>query len=158
MEVQGPGSVQRPISVQRRLPSGSAKAANPAAGVPATPKDAVEISSAGQLLDKLSKSPEIRAERLAQIKADIASGHYDTDEKLEAALMNLFQSMVGMMPATTEAIGKSLPKSDLPAVEVSASPRDKFEEFLATRGPASDAGTRGHRRRSLFQPSPFRRR
>ena len=37
------------------------------------------------------------------------------------------------MPATTEAIGKSLPKSDLPAVEVSASPRDKFEEFLATR-------------------------
>ena len=62
--------------------------------MPATPKDAVEISSAGQLLDKLSKSPEIRAERLAQIKADIASGHYDTDEKLEAALMNLFQSMV----------------------------------------------------------------
>src|ERR1700733_10320738 len=38
------------------------------------------------------------------------------------------------MPATTEAMGKSLPKSDLRAVEVSASPRDKFEEFLATRG------------------------
>ena len=28
---------------------------------------------------------------------------------------------------------KSLPPSDLPSVEVSASPRDKFEEFLATR-------------------------
>jgi len=38
------------------------------------------------------------------------------------------------MNATTEAMRKSLPESDLPAVEVSASPRDKFEEFLATRG------------------------
>jgi negative regulator of flagellin synthesis FlgM len=97
MEVQGPGSVQRPSSVQRSLPTGPAKSARSAdsAAVPATPKDAVEISSTGQLLDKLSKSPEVRAERLAQIKADIASGHYDTDEKLEAALMNLFQSMVG---------------------------------------------------------------
>ncbi len=38
------------------------------------------------------------------------------------------------MDATTEPARKSRPKSDLPTVEVSASPRDKFEEFLATRG------------------------
>ena len=38
------------------------------------------------------------------------------------------------MNATSEARRKSLPERDLPAVEVSASPRDKFEEFLATRG------------------------
>ena len=96
MEVQGPGSVQRSSPVQRSQPTGPAKSASSAgaAGVPATPKDAVEISPAGQLLDKLSKSPEVRAERLAQIKQAIASGNYDTDEKLEAALMNLFQSMV----------------------------------------------------------------
>lgn len=96
MEVQGPGSVQRPSPVQRSLPTGTAKPASSAGatGIPTTPKDAVEISSAGQLLDKLSKSPEVRAERLAQIKAAIDSGNYDTDEKLEAALMNLFQSMI----------------------------------------------------------------
>jgi flagellar biosynthesis anti-sigma factor FlgM len=92
MEVNGPGPVQR------SLPIGPAKSAGPAAkaqsAIPATPKDAVEISSAGQLLDKLSKSPEVRAERLAQIKAAIDSGQYDSDEKLEAALMNLFQSIV----------------------------------------------------------------
>ena len=91
MEVQGPGSIQRPI------PTGPARSAAPAAApaAPAAtgPNDAVEISSAGQLLDKLSKSPEVRAERLAQIKAAIEAGHYDTDDKLEAALMNLFQSM-----------------------------------------------------------------
>lgn len=95
MDVQGPGSVQRPSSVQRSLSPGSAKSAPTAdPATVATPKDAVEISSAGQLLDKLSKSPEVRAERLAQIKADIASGKYDTDEKLEAAMMNLLQSMI----------------------------------------------------------------
>ncbi len=48
------------------------------------------------MLDKLSKSPAVRAERLAQIKADIASGKYDTDEKLEAAMMSLLQSIVGI--------------------------------------------------------------
>jgi flagellar biosynthesis anti-sigma factor FlgM len=96
MDVQGPGSVQRPSSVQRSLPAGPAKSTAPAdvSATPSTPKDAVEISSAGQLLDKLSKSPEVRAERLAQIKAEIASGKYDTDEKLEAAMMNLLQSMI----------------------------------------------------------------
>jgi flagellar biosynthesis anti-sigma factor FlgM len=91
MEVQGPGSIQRPV------PTGPSRAAAPSAApqTPAvtSPKDAVEISSAGQLLDKLSKSPEIRAERLAQIKAAIEAGHYDTEDKLEAALMNLFQSI-----------------------------------------------------------------
>jgi negative regulator of flagellin synthesis FlgM len=95
MEVQGPGSVQRPSPVQRSLPTGPAKpASSVGSGIPATPKDAVEISPTGQLLDKLSKSPEVRSERLAQIKEAIASGNYDTDEKLEAALMNLFQSMI----------------------------------------------------------------
>ena len=62
MDVQGPGSVQRPSAVQRSLPTGRPNRAAPADSAPVpTPKDAVEISSAGQLLDKLSKSPEVRA-------------------------------------------------------------------------------------------------
>jgi flagellar biosynthesis anti-sigma factor FlgM len=93
MDVKAPGSIQR------SMPTGPAKSAAPAAKnqstAPAAPKDSVEISTAGQLLDKLSKSPEVRAERLAQIKAAIDSGQYDTDEKLEAALMNLFQTIAG---------------------------------------------------------------
>jgi flagellar biosynthesis anti-sigma factor FlgM len=95
MEVQGPGSLQRSVPISSVNTPGKAGAA--ASGqTPASSKanDAVEISSAGQLLDKLSKSPEVRAERLAQIKASIASGDYDSDEKLEAALMNLLQSIV----------------------------------------------------------------
>ncbi len=93
MEVQGPGSVSRSMPIgpaQRTGRSAKPQQSTP----PASPNDAVEISSAGQLLDRLSKSPQVRAERLAQIKAAIESGQYDTEEKLEAALMNLFQSIV----------------------------------------------------------------
>jgi negative regulator of flagellin synthesis FlgM len=96
MEVQGPGSLQRSVPISPVKTTGqSAGAAKPPSSAVPKASDAVEISSAGQLLDKLSKSPEVRAERLAQIKASIASGEYDSDEKLEAALMNLLQSIVG---------------------------------------------------------------
>jgi negative regulator of flagellin synthesis FlgM len=96
MEVQGPGSLQRSVPISPVKTAGqSAEAGKPQTPATSKPKDAVEISSAGQLLDKLSKSPEVRAERLAQIKASIASGEYDSDDKLEAALMNLLQSIVG---------------------------------------------------------------
>jgi negative regulator of flagellin synthesis FlgM len=95
MEVQGPGSLQRSVPISPvKSASQAAGGAKPQSPASSKPADAVEISSAGQLLDKLSKSPEVRAERLAQIKASIASGDYDSDEKLEAALMNLLQSIV----------------------------------------------------------------
>ena len=45
------------------------------------------------MLDQLSQSPDIRQERLAQIKAAIENGTYDTDEKLEAALGKMFDTM-----------------------------------------------------------------
>jgi Fur family transcriptional regulator, ferric uptake regulator len=38
------------------------------------------------------------------------------------------------MNPTTEAGRRKVPQGDLPAVEVAASPREKLEEFLATRG------------------------
>ena len=95
MEVQGPGSLQRSVPISSvNTPGKSGAAASGQTPASSKANDAVEISSAGQLLDKLSKSPEVRAERLAQIKASIASGDYDSDEKLEAALMNLLQSIV----------------------------------------------------------------
>jgi negative regulator of flagellin synthesis FlgM len=96
MEVQGPGSLHRsaPVSPVKTADQ-PASAGKPQTPTISKPNDAVEISPAGQLLDKLSKSPEVRAERLAQIKASIASGKYDSDEKLEAALMNLLQSIYG---------------------------------------------------------------
>jgi negative regulator of flagellin synthesis FlgM len=45
------------------------------------------------MLENLNQSPEIRAERLAQIKAEIADGTYDTDEKMSVALDRLFAGL-----------------------------------------------------------------
>tara|TARA_R110002095_G_scaffold133223_7_gene115647 strand:- start:2956 stop:3402 length:447 start_codon:yes stop_codon:yes gene_type:complete len=55
-----------------------------------SPQDELEISSAGRMLDEMTNNSEMRAERLAQIKAAIDDGTYETDEKLNAALSRLF--------------------------------------------------------------------
>jgi len=49
----------------------------------------VDISPEAQLLSQARDLPEIRADRVAAIKAQIASGTYETDAKLDAALENL---------------------------------------------------------------------
>ncbi|GIX03652.1 MAG: hypothetical protein KatS3mg113_0658 [Planctomycetaceae bacterium] len=75
-------------------PLGSVKATSPSAQTPAkvsAPQDELEISAAGQMLDQLSQTSNLRQERLARIKAEIDQGTYDSDEKLEAALLKLMQ-------------------------------------------------------------------
>ena len=91
MEVRGPGFVSgaAPIhGVQRTQGPAEVQAKSPLE----VPQDEVEISAAGQLMGKLTEATEAsqRAEKLARIKAEIDSGSYDTEAKLEAALMKMF--------------------------------------------------------------------
>jgi negative regulator of flagellin synthesis FlgM len=51
-----------------------------------TPQDEVEISAVGKMMDDVSRVSGLREQRLAQIKAAIENGTYDTPEKLELAL------------------------------------------------------------------------
>ena len=90
MDVSGIGSVSGATPARAVSPSASQPAAPPSV---AGPRDELEISSAGKMLDRLSETPEVRAERLAQIKEAIENGAYDTDEKLEAALSRMFDSL-----------------------------------------------------------------
>lgn len=90
MDVSGIGSVSGGAPIRGVSPAAS----QPVAAHPVSaPQDELEISSAGKMLDRLSETPEIRAERLAQIKEAIENGAYDTDEKLEAALSRMFDSL-----------------------------------------------------------------
>lgn len=84
MNVNGIGSVgsTNPITSIRNSQPVQKPAA---AGGITSPTDELEISSAGKALDNLSRTSSLRQERLDQIKAAIADGTYDTDEKLEAA-------------------------------------------------------------------------
>lgn len=60
---------------------------------PVGPQDEVQISSAGRLMEQLGQVSSIRQERIEQIRQAIADGTYDTDEKLEAALLKMMASI-----------------------------------------------------------------
>ena len=90
MDVSGIGSVSGATPARAVSPSASPPVAAPSVSAP---QDELEISSAGKMLDRLSETPEVRAERVAQIKEAIENGAYDTDEKLEEALSRMFDSL-----------------------------------------------------------------
>lgn len=93
MEVRGPGFVPNATPIQGARPTTgpSAAASKPPLEVP---QDEVELSAAGQLMGKLTEGTEAaqRAERLNRIKAEIDAGTYDTDAKLEAAMLKMFNN------------------------------------------------------------------
>ncbi|MEX0715920.1 MAG: flagellar biosynthesis anti-sigma factor FlgM [Planctomycetaceae bacterium] len=89
MDVTGPGGVRgafpvRPVERTDAKP----QAPRPAALQPA--RDELDISSVGRVMEDMTQSSEMRAARLAQIKADIEAGTYETPDKLEAALDRMF--------------------------------------------------------------------
>ena len=65
------------------------QAATPSAGAPRG--DSVEVSAAAQLLAKLSDLPDVRSDLVDRVKAEIASGDYETPEKLDAAIDGLIE-------------------------------------------------------------------
>lgn len=48
--------------------------------------DRVDLSEHARWLDALRRMPSVRAEKVAQLKAEIEKGTYDTDEKLAIAI------------------------------------------------------------------------
>lgn len=55
----------------------------------------VDISDTAQFLGQVQDLPEIRSDRVAELREQIASGDYDTDEKLEIALDRLAEELFG---------------------------------------------------------------
>ena len=63
-------------------------ASNPAAGA-----DEISISQEADLLSKVGDIPDIRQERVDQIRAEIASGAYETEEKIDIAVSRLLDEI-----------------------------------------------------------------
>ena len=57
------------------------------------PVDRVEISSIARLMSEVSQLPEIRAEKVAQVRAQIEAGTYITPEKLDIAVARLLEDL-----------------------------------------------------------------
>lgn len=92
MEIYGAGGTQGPQPIYPRLAPFSVDAGQTVqAGVP---RDHVEISPLGRMLEGIDRLPEIRHEKVEEIRRQIASGVYETPEKLELALDRLIDELV----------------------------------------------------------------
>jgi negative regulator of flagellin synthesis FlgM len=93
MEIFGAGGTQGPQPIYPRLTTFSVDAGHTVhAGVS---RDHVEISPLGQMLDGISQLPEIRHEKVEEIRRQIAAGSYETPEKLEIALDRMMDEIMG---------------------------------------------------------------
>ena len=99
MQIYGPYRVSTPQAnpgVQRSQPG---QPADPAKRPSSAPTDQLDLSSSAKSVNRLdSTSPiagggEIRIDRVAEIRRQIADGSYETPEKLDAALDRLLDQI-----------------------------------------------------------------
>ncbi len=84
-----PPSAPKPVEPARAVPPKAAPAE------PAGISDVVEISQAARLAEMVHQLPEIRSELVERVKAEIAAGTYETPERLEIAMSNLMDELLG---------------------------------------------------------------
>jgi len=56
--------------------------------------DKLELSGTSRILAKLNDLPEVRLDLVGRIRAEIAEGTYETDDKIDAAVEGLAQDLV----------------------------------------------------------------
>ncbi|MES1213395.1 MAG: flagellar biosynthesis anti-sigma factor FlgM, partial [Singulisphaera sp.] len=56
-------------------------------------QDIVDISETGRLLEMAAQLPDIRSDRVAELRAQIAQGNYDSAEKLDLAVERLLDEI-----------------------------------------------------------------
>ena len=91
MHIYGPAHLH---GSQQIGPPHSSRASQPAARPDSTPiKDELEISDAARLTEQARAAPEVRQDRVAAIRAKIAEGTYETQEKLDIAVERLLDEI-----------------------------------------------------------------
>jgi len=91
MSIQGIGNnspIQKIVSnpISKSIPAGSAQ--------PPRGTDRLELSGLSQMLHSLKTSPDIRADKVADIKAQIEAGTYEDDKKLNIAADRLLDDLL----------------------------------------------------------------
>ena len=70
------------------------EATKPSSGIPNSIQvDRVEISQIARLMSEVSSLPEVRAEKIVQVRAEIEAGTYITPEKLDIAVERLLEDI-----------------------------------------------------------------
>ena len=91
MQIQGPAHLHgaQPINPPHR-----ATQREPVAGTSSlTQVDQLDISQEADLVSRINSLPDVRADRVADLRAQIASGAYETDAKLDVAIDRLLDEI-----------------------------------------------------------------
>ena len=90
MKIRGPARAggAEPIRSGQPLRSKAVKGTSSASRA-----DSVEISEMAKFLEKISRLPDIRQEKVDAVKAELARGTYVTREKLEKAIDALLEDL-----------------------------------------------------------------
>jgi negative regulator of flagellin synthesis FlgM len=93
MEIFGAGGAQGPQPIYPRLAAIGLDAGQSVHS--AVPRDHVEISPLGQMLDGIAGLADIRHEKVDEIRRQIATNSYESAEKLEVALDRMLDELMG---------------------------------------------------------------
>lgn len=91
MQVYGPAHLHGPQPIGPPHMARGSQPAAPSSGAPI--QDELQISSEAELIEKVHQLPDIRHELVARIRAEIAAGTYETDEKLQIAVGRLLDEI-----------------------------------------------------------------
>lgn len=91
MHIYGPSQIHGAQSVAG--PHSTRAAQAPAAPEPAAIDDRLDISEAGQIAARLADVPDIRADRVAELRSAILNGTYETEQKLSTAIDRLLDEI-----------------------------------------------------------------
>jgi anti-sigma28 factor (negative regulator of flagellin synthesis) len=87
--IHGSGRVDGPQSIKAPHQSVAAEPEMPCTAQ----ADQIDISPEAEFVARASELPEMRSDRVDDIRAQIAAGRYETDEKLEIAVGRLLNEI-----------------------------------------------------------------
>lgn len=91
MQIQGTTHVHGPQSINAPHRAQAPQPAAPSSN--ATGADQLDISREADMVSRARELPEVRTDRVADIRAQIQAGTYETPDKLDAALGRLLDEM-----------------------------------------------------------------
>jgi negative regulator of flagellin synthesis FlgM len=91
MQVFGPSSVQSSRAITPNLQTSSVRGASTPTKIDTV--DQLELSGEAQRLMQVQQAPELRADRVAEIRAQIQAGKYESLEKVSVAVDRLLNEL-----------------------------------------------------------------
>jgi negative regulator of flagellin synthesis FlgM len=91
MQVYGPAHLHGPQSPS--APHAARINQAPSSSPSGSIQDELQISDAGRLMEQAGAMPDIRWDRVNQLRAQIAQGTYETDDKMQVALGKLLDEI-----------------------------------------------------------------